>query len=279
VKKYPYLVGDFMWTGWDYLGEAGMGGWNYSGEGGFEKAYPWLLADGGAIDINGNIGAEAEYAATVWGLRKKPYIGVRPVNHPGKKITRAVWRGTNAIESWSWKDCEGNPATIEVYADAYAIELQLNGKRLGKKKVKDFKAMFKTRYVPGELTAIAYDQNGGEVSRSTLKSAEKDTRISILPEKETAKPGEIVYVDVQLTGANGIVESNADSQLNVSVDGGELLAFGSANPKTEENYNKGIFTTYYGRALAVVRAGETGEVTVCVESKSLANTKATIEIA
>jgi hypothetical protein len=135
----------------------------------------------------------------------------------------------------------------------------LNGKRLGKKKAKDFKAMFKARYVPGELTAIAYDNSGGEVSRSTLKSADKDTRISILPEKETAKPGEIVYVDVQLTDANGIVESNADSQLNVSVQGGELLAFGSANPKTEENYNKGIFTTYYGRALAVVRAGETGE--------------------
>lgn len=278
VKQYPYLIGDFMWTGWDYLGEAGMGGWNYSGEGGFEKAYPWQLADGGAIDILGNIGAEAEYAAVVWGLRKHPYIGVRPVNHPGAKVTRAVWRGTNAIESWSWKGCEGNSATVEVYTDAYSVELILNGKRLGRKKVKKYKSAFKTRYASGTLTAVAYDREGREVSRSGLESAGNDTRISIIPEKQTVKPNEIVYIDVQLTGSNGIVESNSDTLLNMSVQGGELLAFGSANPKTEENYNEGRFTTYYGRALAVVRAGDAGEMSISAAGKGYADTKVAIKI-
>jgi hypothetical protein len=189
VKRYPYLIGDFMWTGWDYIGEAGMGGWSYDGDGGFEKPYPWLLADGGAIDILGNIGAEAAYAAVVWGLRKQPYIGVRPVNHPGKRVTRAVWRGTNAVESWSWKGCEGNKATVEVYADAYEIELLLDGRRLGKKKTKDYKALFNTKYAVGILTAIAYDRSGRETSRSTLEPAAGDTRISVLPAKENVKPG------------------------------------------------------------------------------------------
>ena len=78
------------------------------------------------------------------------------------------------------------------------------------------------------------------------------------PEKDTVKPGEIVYVPVNIEGVNGIVESNADRKLTLTVEGGELLAFGSANPCTEEQYHTGSFTSFYGRTLAVVRAGETG---------------------
>ncbi len=128
VKQYPYLVGDFMWTSWDYLGEAGMGAWTYTDDAkSFEKPYPWRVAGCGAIDILGNPDAASAYAATVWGLRSTPYIGVAPVNHSGQKLTRAVWRGTNAIASWAWQDCEGRRAEIEVYSDAAEVELLLNG--------------------------------------------------------------------------------------------------------------------------------------------------------
>ena len=67
---------------------------------------------------------------------------------------------------------------------------------------------------------------------------------------------------MNIEGDNGIVESNADRKLTVTVEGGELLAFGSANPCTEEQYHTGSFTTYYGSALAVVRAGEAGTISV-----------------
>jgi len=277
VKRYPYLVGDFMWTGWDYLGEAGMGSWTYTGEGGFEKPYPWLLAEGGAIDILGNIGAEAVYAAVVWGLRKQPYIGVRPVNHPGVRVTKAVWRGTNAIESWAWNGCDGNKAEVEVYADAFEVVLQLNGKQLGKRRIKQFKAIFKTQYTPGNLTAVAYDRQGKETGSVQLSSA-GPTGIVLRPEVTSAKPGDVIYVDVLLADSNGVVESNADTMLTVTVDGGELLAFGSANPRTEEHYNAGIFTTYYGRAQAVVRAGMGEAMTLTAGGGSLASVSATIPI-
>ena len=55
VKELPYLVGDFMWAAWDYLGETGAGSWAYTSDGlSFNKAYPWLLSETGAIDILGN---------------------------------------------------------------------------------------------------------------------------------------------------------------------------------------------------------------------------------
>ena len=264
VKRYPYLVGDFMWTAWDYLGEAGIGAWSYTGGMPFNRPYPWVLAGAGVIDITGTPDGSCKYASTVWGLEEQPVIAVRPVNHPGVRPGKSVWRGTNAILSWSWQGCEGNKAEVEVYSDAAAVELLLNGKSLGKKKLKECKAMFKTKYAPGVLTAVAYDASGREVSRRELVSASGLASVRVKPEKNRVKPGEIVYVPVVIEGTNGVVESNADRKLTVTVEGGELLGFGSANPCTEEQYHTGSFTTYYGRALAVVRAGESGKVTLTV---------------
>ena len=265
VKQYPYLIGDFMWTAWDYLGEAGIGAWSYTPDGKtFDKPYPWLLADVGALDILGNPTGEVYLAQAAWGLLKKPMIAVQPVNHPGVRPTKAVWRGTNALPSWSWQGCEGNTAVVEVYFEGAAAKLLLNGRQIGKKAMKEGKAVFKVRYVPGVLTAVVYDKAGKELGRSELRSAVGKPRIAITPEEEIVAPGEIVYIPVSLVGGNGIVESAADRSLTATVTGGELLAFGSANPRTEESYVSGTYTTYYGMALAVVRAGAAGTLTLTV---------------
>ena len=262
VKKYPYLIGDFMWTSWDYLGEAGIGAWSYTGGMPFNRPYPWILAGAGVIDILGNPDGSCKYASTVWGLEDHPIIAVRPVNHPGVRPSKSTWRGTNAILSWSWAGCEGDKAEVEVYADADSAELLLNGRSCGKKKLKECKTLFKVKYAPGTLTAVAYDASGREVGRSELRSASGPFGIAVRPEKTEVKPGEIVYVPVNVEGANGVVESNADRKLSVTVEGGELLAFGSANPCTEEQYHTGNFTSYCGRALAIVRTGESGSVKI-----------------
>ena len=268
VKAHPYILGDFMWTSWDYLGEAGLGCWSYTGGMPFNRPYPWVLGGAGVIDILGTPDASCRYASTVWGLEKAPRIGVKPVNHPGVRPSKSVWRGTNAIESWAWAGCDGNKAEVEVYSDAATVELLLNGKSLGKKKLKEMKAIFKTKYQSGKLTAVAYDATGREVSRTDLNSTAGRVKVVVKPEVATAKPGEIVYVPVEIVGENGVLESNADKKLTVSVTGGKLLAFGSANPCHEEQYHTGTFTTYYGRALAIVRAGESGKVTVSVNGEN-----------
>ena len=262
VKKYPYVLGDFMWTSWDYLGEAGIGAWSYTGGMPFNRPYPWVLAGAGVIDICGVPDGSCRYASTVWGLEKAPRIAVKPVNHPGVRVSRSVWRGTNAIESWAWSGCEGNKAEVEVYSDAHAVEMLVNGKSLGKKKIKECKAIFKTRYASGKIEAVAYDAGGRELLRSELNSATGKLSICAQPEKASAAIGEIVYVPVTLQGENGVVEANADKKLTVTVEGGELLGFGSANPCTEEQYHTGSFTTYYGRALAIVRV--LGNTTITV---------------
>lgn len=260
VEQYPYLIGDFMWAAWDYLGESGIGAWSYTGGMPFNRPFPWLLSGAGVVDILGVPDVSCRYAQVVWGLRKTPVIGVRPVNHPGVRPAKSVWRATNAIENWSWAGCEGNKADIEVYAQAAGVELFLNGRSLGKKKPKEYKATFKTRYEAGELVAVAYDESSNEISRSVLRSAQGPLSVSLMPEKQAVRPGEIVYIPVSIADQDGVVEANADRELTASVEGGELLGFGSANPCTTERYDAGRFTTYQGRALAVVRAGSAGQM-------------------
>ena len=262
VKKYPYVIGDFMWTSWDYLGEAGIGAWSYTGGMPFNRPYPWILAGSGVIDILGNPDGSCKYAATVWGLEKNPVIAVRPVNHPGVRPSKSSWRGTNAILSWSWGGCEGNKAEVEVFSDADSVELLLNGRSCGRKKLKECKTMFKLKYAHGTLTAVAFDAAGTETGRSALSSAKGPFTLAVRPEKSAVKPGEIVFVPVNVEDANGIVEANADREISVTVEGGELLAFGSANPCTAEEYHVGRFTSYYGRALAIIRADEPGTLKI-----------------
>ena len=270
VEKLPYLVGDFMWTAWDYIGEVGLGAWTYSAEDmGFVKHYPWLLADAGAFDILGNDTAEAGMASIIWRQRTKPYIGVRPVNQNADNLYLAMWRGTNARPSWSWRGCDGKMAVVEVYSRDAEAELLLNGVSLGRKKIgAQYRADFSVAYAPGTLTAVGYDSEGKKTGECSLHSAEGAMSVRVQQENE-AICGQPVYLNVDIVGENGIVEHNYDRTLTVQVQGAKLLGFGSANPRTEERFETGVYTTYYGRSLAVLLA-ESSEIQLTVTADDFA---------
>ena len=270
VKQYPYLIGDFMWTGWDYLGEAGSGAWAYTEDAkGFEKPYPWLLADMGAIDILGNPTGELYLAQAAWEQLESPVIAVRPVNHPGAKLLKSAWRASNGYHSWAWNGCEGNTAVVEVYGNGEWVQLYLNGKPIGKKRFKDGRAIFKTKYVPGTIQANMYDASGKPMGKDKLCSASGDLRIKLTPEVEKPKAGQPIYVDLSICDKEGTVERNRDKKVKIKVEGGILMAFGSANPRTEESYISGEFTTYYGKAQAVVRKETAGEIKITAMSPDM----------
>jgi len=162
---------------------------------------------------------------------------------------------------------------VEVYSDSAAVELLLGSKSLGKKKIKECKAIFKTKYAPEVLTAVAYTADGKELGRSSLNPAKGELRLRVQPEESRS---DIIYIPVEIVGENGIVESNADRKMTVTVAGGELLGFGSANPCHKEQYHTGSFTSYYGRALAVVRK-TTENLSVTVHAEGMAPVTAEIK--
>ena len=281
VQKIPNVIGDFMWAGWDYLGEAGAGSWAYTAEeAGFSKPWPWLLAGSGALDIFGNPNAHAALAGAVWHAADAPSIQVRPVNRMNGRTYKATWRGSDAIPSWSWAGCEGTMAQVEVYdGRADTVRLELNGDVVGQKSVRDYVATFQVEYRPGTLVAVGLDKQGRELARSSLSTARAPFHLSVKPELARFEAGGIAYIEVVIVGTNGVVESNADDRLAIRVEGADLLAFGSAQPAPTESFLSGTYTTYRGRAMAVIHRAEPGTARVTVKGDALAPASAQVVFA
>lgn len=124
-------------------------------------------------------------------------------------------------------------------------------------------ATFEVPYNPGVLEAIAINKQGEMIGRSKLESPTGEVRAKLRAEKDSVRPGEVVFVELRLVGENGAVESGKDGHFTVTVENGTLLAFGSAVQATEDRYFSGTFSTRYGRAMAVIKAGDVdGELKV-----------------
>lgn len=285
VKEIPNLIGDFMWTGWDYLGESGIGTIRYVDKKSKESIEKGLIISGGAgiIDICGKVRPEAAWSKLIWGLADQPVIAVEPVTHADDFAVASMWRDTDAVESWSWEGCEGKRCKVLVYADAEAVSLSVNGKTVGRKKVRDCKTVFKNvTYEPGTIEAAAYDKNGNVIHSAKLQSAVGRTEITLTPDKTRLRPNgqDLCFLNIDLTDSKGIVKSSSDQKLTVRVEGpADLQAFGSARPAMEENFVSDTHTTFYGKALAVIRANKTpGVVKVTVSGNGLQEKTIELEI-
>ena len=274
VERLPHVIGDFTWTGWDYIGEAGVGIPAYKwGEGGFGAAFPAQLAYPGDFDITGFRRPASYYREAVFGLRKKPYIAVQNPTHYGEFLIKTPWVISDATASWNWDGMEGKPAIVEVYAQGDEVELLLNGTSLGKKaagKEAGFRTLFETTYEPGTLIAISYE-NGQEIGRSELATAGAERALCVEKEEyvglKNAKQ-ELVYVQVEMCDQNGVLASDDNQKITLSVDGEvEVLGFGSGNPKPNYNFNEGTTELFGGRAQIIVKKPE-GKVTLTVTAEN-----------
>lgn len=275
AKKEPRLVGDFVWAGMDYLGETGVGAWEYNDYAPRESGFGWLTAGSGRVDLTGKPLGEALYTRVALTGETGPYLAVCPVNHTGERHSPSAWKMSSAIESWSWDGCEGRAANVEVYAHAHAVALLLNGREVGRRLLKgSCVARMSCRYEPGTLEAVAYDEDGRELGRRSLRSASGQTELraeveyagvpggfarrDVWHEDAAAGPacvgaGRLAFVRVRYTGTNGETRSLARGVLRASVEDGDLLGFGCASPFNEGSFVTGETQTYFGEALAVVR--------------------------
>ena len=266
AKKEPRIVGDFVWAGMDYLGEVGIGSWEYQDYApDFGHGVGWVSAGSGRIDLTGLPLGEALYTRVALERDKGPYIAVCPVNHTGDKHSPSAWKMSNAIPSWSWRGCAGKRANVEVYARAHSVELLVNGKRVGKKELKnDCMAKFRCTYEDGTVEAVSYDSHGHELGHCSLRTASPETQLRAVPEEGDVEPGRLCHIRLQYTDESGVVKPLERGILSVKVTGGRLLGLGSACPYNETGYITDRTDTYYGEALAVVQAGEGAELTLAV---------------
>ena len=280
AKRDKRIIGDFVWAAQDYLGEVGIGAWEYKDYAPrFDGGCGWVSAGSGRIDLTGKPLGEMTYTRVAFELEDLA-IAVVPVDHTKDAHSPSAWKMTNAMESWSWDGCEGKAAKVEVYTRADHVKLYINGECVGTKKPKnDCKVFFDTTYHNGEIKAVAFDANDNVIAEKTLATAGKETVLRAEPELTRVNADtDLCYVRMRYTDENGETKPLTRGRIKLEVEGGDLLAFGSACPYYPESYQSAETDTYYGEALAIIRP-QSGAGKVVVKAQSdLGEAVAEVEI-
>ena len=288
AKGHPFLIGDFIWTLQEHLGEANCCNISYgkkqekknplSG-----KDYPWLINYGGTIDLIGTILPSVHKYEFAWDENKRGlYLASQPPIHDGLAPDVNGYRWTDTVDGWTYEGCEGNPTWVDAYTDAAEVEIFVNGVSAGRSKVKDYYAKVSCHYQPGELMGIGYDESGNELYRTIVRTADRDTRITAEPDKTVLQAGEedFCFITVSITDSEGTLKLLPERKVEIKIEGaGTIQGFGSANHLNEEKFNQTNHTTYLGRLQAVIRSGKTdGDVKVIFSSEGMEDTAVKLQV-
>jgi len=282
VIDHPYVIGDFVWTAFDYLGEASIGWRGYFQE---QNFYPWNLAYCGDIDVCGWKRPQSFYRDALWKQNQlsvfvkppKPSFEPNPKRQPWSK-----WHWFDAVANWNWPGYENKPLEVNVYSSCAEVELFLNGQSLGRKKTNRDTAYLATWNVPyqtGVLKAIGYSE-GKEVSSTELRSAGPVARFKLMADRTTlsANGQDLSYVTVELVDAKGVRNPNAENLVKFAVTGpGDIIAVANANPVSTESYQQPQRKAWQGRCLVIIKARkEPGTINLAVSSAGLSPAKVVI---
>lgn len=277
----PYIIGDMVWTGLDYLGESSIGQFHYEGEPREEswqaKHFPYHGAYCGDVDLIGWRKPISHYRDMLWNTKEGAsdiYLAVREPDYYYKgHVTETMWSVWPTWESWNWKGWEGKDIEAEIYTKAPKVRLYLNDKLIETRDVNistEYKARITLPYQPGTLKAVAFDANGNEVSESILRTSGEPASIRLTTDrKQISADGEdLAYIKLEVIDKNGNLVPDATIPVTVNVNGkATLLAAATANLRDLEPKTSPNVTTYKGQALIVVRSGKkAGKATVTATS-------------
>ena len=223
VKNRRYVMGEFIWTGWDYLGEV------------IPYAWPARSSTFGVVDLAGFPKDGYYYYQSQW--TKKPMIHVFP--------------------HWNWKGHEGEKLTLNAFSNTEEVELFINGKSQGKKK-NDPNAIvplsWEVIYKPGELKAVGY-QNGKQIVEKQIVTAGKASKIKM----EATDKGEIIYVEVAVLDEEGSVVPTANNLINFEVINGKVIGVANGNNRSHEPFLASYRKAYHGKCLVIIEKNNSGD--------------------
>jgi beta-galactosidase len=263
VIDNPYVIGDFVWTAFDYIGEASIGWRGYPQEKNF---FPWNLAYCGDLDICGWKRPQSYYRDALWKdnqlsiFIKAPQPSFEP--NP-KRESWSKWHWFDVVENWNWKGFENRPMEVNVYSSCEEAELFLNDKSLGKKKTNrstEFKAVWDVPYQPGVLKATGY-HGGKPINTAILQTAGDPVRIRLTADRNeiTADGQDLSYITVELLDDKGIRNPAAENLVKFDIEGdGKIAGVGNANPISTESCQANERKAWQGRCLVIIKSGYEG---------------------
>ncbi len=279
VEKYPWVLGDFLWTSMDYLGEAGIGNALLDNE---KKEWPWYNAYCGDIDLCGFKKPQSYYRDVVWGISELEMA----VHHPipqGRKETVSFWGWPNEEQSWNWKGYKGDTLNVSLYSSCDSVTLELNGLRCDEIVLQDtmqYKRIVKVVYQPGELVAKGF-KNGEISSKKVFRTTGEAHSISMKVDRNsiTADRNDLAYVTVEVVDQEGNRVPDAETLIEFQIEGdGQLAGVANGNPVDIKSFQKPECITFKGRCLPIVRpmSNENGEIKVFAKAKDLTGSEISV---
>lgn len=247
--RHPYVAGEFVWSGWDYLGEP-------------TPYYSARSSYCGIIDLAG-FKKDRFY---LYQSRWRPEL---PIVH--------------ILPHWNWPNRVGEITPVHVFTSGDEAELFLNGQSLGRKKKGEFEYRIRwddVKYQAGELKAVAY-KNGRIWTEETVKTTDKAVKLLATVDRSNIKSDgeDLSFITVKITDKNGLMVPDANNKINFKIEGlGEIVATDNGNPANLVSFASHERAAFNGMALAIIRAnkGDKGKMKLIITSDGL--DKAVVEI-
>ncbi|WP_460953626.1 glycoside hydrolase family 2 TIM barrel-domain containing protein [Spirosoma litoris] len=287
VEKHPYVIGDFVWTAMDYMGETAIGHTIIQPKADKDSTkavlpWPWFNAWCGDLDLIGSKKPQSYYRDVVW--RNRPVsMAVHSPIPDGMKETVTNWGWPDEQQSWSWAGAEGKPLQVRVFSRSPLVRLELNGKLIGEQRPSDstITAIFTVPYEPGILKATSFN-NGEPTGTVELRTAGKPHHLRLIADRSTisSSRNDLSYITVEVLDEQGNVVPSADLPVTFQLSGvGELAGVANANPTDLSSFQQDRKTTFRGRCLAIVRPkGTTGSITLTAGSPNLQSGKLIVNV-
>ncbi|WP_308991261.1 beta-galactosidase GalB [Mariniflexile litorale] len=242
LDRHPYSAGEFVWTGFDYLGEP-------------TPYYDSRSSYNGIIDLAG-FPKDRFY---LYQSRWRPDL---PMVH--------------ILPHWNWPNRVGKLTPVHVFTSGDEVELFLNGTSLGKKKKRAYEYRLRWDdiiYQPGELKAVAY-KNGKEWAENSVKTTQDASKLIANADRSNihADGKDLAYITVQITDENGLVVPTSNNLIEFSIQGpGDIIATDNGDASDLTTFISKKRKAFNGFALVIVRSKPnlSGDIKVIVKSKGL----------
>lgn len=278
VEDHSWVIGDFVWTSFDYIGEASIGWLGYPQK---QNFYPWNLAYCGDIDVCGWKRPQSYYRDALWKPNQLSLFVTSPFpsfDTASKKEDWSHWDWKDVVSSWNWKGYENKPLEVVIYSSCNQVELFLNNQSLGIKSTDrstQFIATWKVPYQAGILKAVGYVSHKA-VATALLGSAGQADHLQVSVDKNAlqADGQDLSYLTIEVVDKKGIRVPDAENLLQFTVSGpGTIAAVGNANPRSIESFQQPYRKAWQGKCLVIIKSDhKPGTITLTIASEGLPST-------
>ena len=287
ATDHTYILGDFVWTAIDYLGESGIGRYYYPDERNARQSgvdqFPYHGASCGDFDMTGFRRPVSYYRNITWDRGEKLYTSVTEPTPDGRPIRAPGWALVPSHASWTWPGYEGKSLDVQVFSRYDSVQLYLNDKLIGEKpttRSQQFKATFSVPYAAGTLKTVGI-QAGKKAQTTILKTAGPIVGLRLTPNRTTitADGEDLSFITVESVDAHGNFQPNGDQTVTFEVTGaGTLAAVASGDFNNTDSYQAKTRKLFHGRAQIIVRAGiASGKIQVKAKASGLREASATVK--